>query len=159
MLKFLKRILGRRSKRLHNCEKLWGGGGGEVGVDDAVRIGIPKVKVMARCQLLCVKNHCIPELNRKHAVPRMSGNALSLLIRGIWRAADSSLSPIFLNFKDPRNRFQVINFASLCSLAGRYDKLIPTRFLAPIEYLKIQALFAYTRGIMQSPNFRTIYGG
>ncbi len=28
-------------------------------------------------------------------------------------------------------------FASLCSLAGRYDNPIATRFLAPIDWLKI----------------------
>ncbi len=41
---------------------------------------------------------------------------------------------------EPRNRFQGMNSASLCSLAGRYDKPIPTRFLAPIDCLKIPAL-------------------
>jgi hypothetical protein len=39
----------------------------------------------------------------------------------------------------PRNRFQGMNFASLCSLAGRYDNPIPPRFLAPIDSLKIPA--------------------
>ncbi len=43
---------------------------------------------------------------------------------------------IFLTFKKPRNRFQGINSASL---AGRYYNPIPTRFLAPIECLKIPA--------------------
>ncbi len=32
-----------------------------------------------------------------------------------------------------------MNSASLCSLAGRYDNPIPTRFLAPIDCLKIPA--------------------
>jgi hypothetical protein len=41
---------------------------------------------------------------------------------------------------EPRNRFQGINSASLCSLAGRYDNPIPTKFLAPIDCLKIPAL-------------------
>jgi hypothetical protein len=41
---------------------------------------------------------------------------------------------------EPRNRFQGMNFASLCSLAGHYDKPIPTRFLAHIDCLKIPAL-------------------
>ncbi len=41
---------------------------------------------------------------------------------------------------EPRNRFQRMNSASLCSLAGRYDNPIPTRFLAPIDCLKISAL-------------------
>ncbi len=38
-----------------------------------------------------------------------------------------------------------MNSASLCSLAGRYDNPIPTRFLAPIDCLKIPA--QYFRGI------------
>ncbi len=33
------------------------------------------------------------------------------------------LSPNFYTFKEPNNRFQGINSASLCSLAGRYDNL------------------------------------
>jgi hypothetical protein len=41
---------------------------------------------------------------------------------------------------EPRNRCQGINSASLCSLAGRYDNPIPTRCLAPIDFLKIPAL-------------------
>jgi hypothetical protein len=40
---------------------------------------------------------------------------------------------------EPRNRFQGMNSASLCSLAGRYDNPIPPRFLAPIDCLKIPA--------------------
>jgi hypothetical protein len=47
--------------------------------------------------------------------------------------------PSFQTFKDPKNRFQGINSASLCSLAGRYDIPIPTRFLVPIDCLKIPA--------------------
>ncbi len=50
------------------------------------------------------------------------------------------LSPNFLTFKEPKNRFQGPNSARLCGLAGRYDNLIPTLFLAPIDYLKILAL-------------------
>ncbi len=41
---------------------------------------------------------------------------------------------------EPRNRFRGMNSASLGSLAGRYDHPIPTRFLAPIDCLKIPAL-------------------
>ncbi len=47
--------------------------------------------------------------------------------------------PVFLNFIEPRNRFQGKNSASLCSLAGRYDNPVPTQFLAPIDCLKIPA--------------------
>jgi hypothetical protein len=39
--------------------------------------------------------------------------------------------PNFLTFKEPKNRFQGTNSARLCSLTGRYDNPIPTRFLAP----------------------------
>jgi hypothetical protein len=47
--------------------------------------------------------------------------------------------PECLTFKEPRNRFQGINSAILCSLEGRYDNPIPTRFLAPKDCLKIPA--------------------
>ncbi len=47
--------------------------------------------------------------------------------------------PGFLNSKEPRNRFPRIDYASLCRLAGGYDKTIPTRFLAPIGCSKIPA--------------------
>ncbi len=41
---------------------------------------------------------------------------------------------------EPNNLFQGTNAARLCSsLAGRYDNPIPTRFLAPIDCLKIPA--------------------
>jgi hypothetical protein len=35
-----------------------------------------------------------------------------------------------------------MNSASLCNLAGRYDNPIPPRFLAPIDSLKIPALYS-----------------
>ncbi len=41
---------------------------------------------------------------------------------------------------EPRNRFRGMNYASLCSLAGRYKNSIPTLFLAHIDCLKIPAL-------------------
>ncbi len=47
---------------------------------------------------------------------------------------------IYKLFKEAKNGFQGINSASLCSLAGRYDNPIPTRFLAAIDCLKIPAL-------------------
>ena len=45
--------------------------------------------------------------------------------------------PEFLTFKKPKNRFQGTNSARLCSLASRYDNPIPSRFLAPVDGLKI----------------------
>jgi hypothetical protein len=41
-----------------------------------------------------------------------------------------NLSPNFQTFMKPKNRLQRIHSASQCSLAGRYDTPIPTRFLA-----------------------------
>jgi hypothetical protein len=50
-------------------------------------------------------------------------------------------SPYFKTFMELRNRYQGMNSASLCSLAGRYDNPLPTRFLAPTDCLKIPALY------------------
>jgi hypothetical protein len=47
---------------------------------------------------------------------------------------------------EPENRFQETNSARLCSPAGRYDNLIPSRFLAPIDCLKIPAQFVCRGG-------------
>jgi hypothetical protein len=43
---------------------------------------------------------------------------------------DAKTEPEFYTFKEPKNRFQGTNSALLCSLSGRYDNPIPTRFLA-----------------------------
>jgi hypothetical protein len=53
-----------------------------------------------------------------------------------------------------RNRFQGINSASLCSLAGRYDNPIPPWFLAPVDSLKIpaQARGIYTTWLFSYPD-------
>jgi hypothetical protein len=48
---------------------------------------------------------------------------------------------------EPKNRFQGMNSASLCRLAGRYNNPIPTWFLAPIDCLKIPAPYAGGDGI------------
>jgi len=59
----------------------------------------------------------------------------------------SQIEPVFLNVW---NRFQGMNSASLCSLAGRYDNPIPARFLAPIDCFKIPALVS--QEIKESPS-------
>ncbi len=46
---------------------------------------------------------------------------------------------------EPRSRFQAMNSSSLRNLAGRYYNPIPTRFLAPIDCLKIPALRHHLR--------------
>ncbi len=66
--------------------------------------------------------------------------------------ATARQSPYFKTFMEPRNRIQGMNSASLCSLAGRYDNPIPTRFLAPIDCLKIptQAIHTLAESIPQN---------
>ncbi len=71
-------------------------------------------------------NHKIPA-----SFPRVSPKCICTLSR--------DQSPNFYTFMEPRNRFQRINSASLCILKGRYDNPISTRFLAPIDCLKIPA--------------------
>ncbi len=67
-------------------------------------------------------------------------------------------------FMGPRNWCQGLNSASLWSLAGRYDNPIPTRCLAPIDFLKIPALDSVpaSSGIVefegrQTKQFRIMY--
>ncbi len=50
-------------------------------------------------------------------------------------------TPNFYTFKESKNWSQGTNSVRQCSLAGRYDNPIPTRFLAPIDCLKIPAQF------------------
>jgi hypothetical protein len=58
---------------------------------------------------------------------------------GCWSSlCFTDQSPNFLTFKEPKNRFQGTNCASLCSLAGRYHNPIPTRFLAHTDGEKYQ---------------------
>jgi hypothetical protein len=52
----------------------------------------------------------------------------------------------------PRSRFQGMNSASQCSLAGRYDNPLPPRFLAPIDSLKIPAQSGPCWGTKRRPN-------
>ena len=72
---------------------------------------------------------------------------------GFQRGAGSSPgmveARIFYTFKEPMNRFQGINSASQCSLAGRYDNPILTRFLAPIDCSKIPALYKSQESLVQ----------
>jgi hypothetical protein len=55
-------------------------------------------------------------------------------------ATCSNLRRYFETFKGPRNQFQGIDSATLCSLAGHFDNPIRSRFLAPIDCSKIPAL-------------------
>ncbi len=51
-----------------------------------------------------------------------------------------STEPVFLNVYGAQESITRNEFASLRSLAGRYDNPIPPRLLAPIDCLKIPAL-------------------
>jgi hypothetical protein len=60
-------------------------------------------------------------------------------------------SPYFQTFMEPRNRYQGMNSASLCSLAGRYDNPFPPRFLASIDSLNIpEPVFLNVYGAQES---------
>ncbi len=55
---------------------------------------------------------------------------------------------------EPRNRFQEMNSASLCSMAGGYDNPIPTWLIVPIHCSKILAL----KPNSETYNFVEIFG-
>jgi hypothetical protein len=57
-------------------------------------------------------------------------------------AREGFQSPNFETFNESKDRFQGTNSARLCSLTGKYNSPIPTRFLAPVDCLKIPALFS-----------------
>ncbi len=59
------------------------------------------------------------------------------VLQSIHRKKKTHSEPKFLTFKGPKNRFQ--DSARLCSLAGRYDNPLTTRFLDIIDCLKIPA--------------------
>jgi hypothetical protein len=84
----------------------------------------------------------IPESTPSHVLVDFSEILIPTFhLDGINQDQDSCPETEFLNFKEPKNRFQGNNSASLCSLAGRYYNPISTRFLAPTDCLKIPALF------------------
>jgi hypothetical protein len=60
---------------------------------------------------------------------------------------------VFLNFDGATNQLAGIDPARLCSLAGRYDNPIPTRFLAPIDCSKIPAQYYIPSPLFFNPYF------
>ncbi len=72
----------------------------------------------------------LPVQERRENVLRDLSAKTGLVTRVPSRTRNQS--PNFLTFKEPRNRFQGINSASLWILAGQYDNPIPSRFLAPM---------------------------
>jgi hypothetical protein len=78
--------------------------------------------------ILVYKEQCVSP--RRH----WDSPTLSTLLATLW---------YFKTFKETRYRFQGIDSASLCSLAGRYDIPIPSRLLTPKDCFKIPALFSW----------------
>ncbi len=72
-------------------------------------------------------HNCRSFLEKVHVTPRRADFWF------IW-------ARIFKLLRSPRIDSQGTNSARLCSLAGRYHNPIPTRFLAPVDCLKIPAL-------------------
>jgi hypothetical protein len=54
--------------------------------------------------------------------------------------------PVFLNVYGAQESIPRNEFRQPCSLEGRYDNPIPTRFLVPIDCLKIPALLYKYKG-------------
>jgi hypothetical protein len=96
----------------------------EIGKIEAKKMNWIKVK---RTEAVFLKLLWSPGINSKELIPP----AYALVGQSLY----------FLMFIKPRNRFQGMNSAGLCSLAGRYDNPIPPWFLAPIDSLKIPALY------------------
>jgi hypothetical protein len=75
---------------------------------------------------------------------------LACLIRNIFPSTvhnffvrnEKNTEPECLNFSGAQESIPRNRSASLCSLAGRYGNPISTRFLAPIDCLKIPALLS-----------------
>ncbi len=68
-------------------------------------------------------------------------------VNGGWGETYSRIqSPNFWTFYEPKNWFNWINSASLCSLAGRYDSRIPSSYSVPSPHrlFKIPALYVHT---------------
>jgi hypothetical protein len=84
-------------------------------------------------------------LNRVGAGVQCRGKGDSVFSPSYLEVDKRSYRWYFKTFKEPRNRFQGIDSAKLCSLMGRYDNPIPTRFLAPIGCSKIPALGSFTK--------------
>ncbi len=59
------------------------------------------------------------------------------------------LSPNFWTSKEPKNQFQGTNSARLCSLAGRYDNPVSTRFLVHTDCWQIPAQLFWSMRINQ----------
>ncbi len=72
-------------------------------------------------------------------------------------SSTTNLEPEFLNFLGPKNRFQGINSASVCSLAGRYDNPIPTPPPPPRDSLKIPALYSVLSWIGCHSRMHTVF--
>jgi hypothetical protein len=109
-------------------------------------------KLTTELRLRTKKYSCGPYFHyAQHTVEDRERERISCLFLCVTPPPPCCLPPccavhIFLNvsgFMELRNRFQGMNSASLSTLAGRYDNRIPTRFLAPIDCLKIPAHYIH----------------
>ncbi len=64
---------------------------------------------------------------------------------------EATQSPNFYTFKEPRNRFQGINSASLCSLAGRYDYSYSYSIPSPHRQFKNSSTVIYQYTLAYKP--------
>ncbi len=90
----------------------------------------------------CPEKMVIPAARLSTSIRRIpSGHFLSFTYLSstvVFKSFCDSRDGIIKIFKEPRDRFQGIDSASLCSLASLHDNPIPTLFLAHIDCYKIK---------------------
>ncbi len=98
--------------------------------------GIAKVLT---CVVACTVRDWCCQFRISTCTVFISESVVSPLLTPFPGARRRQQSPYFYIVFGPRNWFQGMNSASLCSLAGRYKNPIPPQCLAPIDFLKIPA--------------------
>jgi hypothetical protein len=77
-----------------------------------------------------------------HHVYNVQSDQICKLLRSLGIDSKESIPPAYVAWRAGTTTLFLLGIdpASLCSMAGRYDNPIPTRFLAPIDCSKIPAL-------------------
>ncbi len=97
---------------------------------------------MCICTYIIIYIYICESRRTDMCVPHSNGGLNNQSHKTVMYKGNLSWARIFKLLREPKNRFQGIDSASLCSLVGRYDNPKHTRFLAPIDSLKIPALYS-----------------
>ncbi len=119
-------------------------------------VGVPPYEYKSRLHLLSSRSarHDADQCQHSRLRPHI-GVCCPLGVSSVGSNAGITLcmqGQNFQTFKEPKNRFQKIYSARLCGLAVLNDNPIPTRFLAPIDCLKIPAQVAFVGLIRHIPS-------